>query len=561
MHFIYTRPISVIIMWCIVLTALWVVLGNRCRRKLWHSINVALSAAAILSIFYVTVFSRTPGNYEVILTPFATFTAAQQQPELYREMLMNVFLFFPLGLTLSNALPQKWRLWVKIILTTLIGCILSEGIEYAQYRYALGMAEVDDVIYNTLGAFTGALSLCALNFVECHEATSKGDDMNSTGKVENDMRDISAGAELKRQYGIDFLKIVSMLMIVLLHILNHGGILKGLNTFSAQYAAANFLQCMAVCAVNVYVMISGYLYVEKDFKLQNIVRLWITVLFYSVTLPLLLKLGGQDIGIKTILSGFFPILRSQYWFFTQYFALFFMIPVLNWVIKNRQLAKRTLITLILLLAVLPVFALGKDLFRVSDGYSFIWFIVLYLCGGYVKEYHVDTKISQKGAIIGYISCVLLIWLLEIGTYVIVSKVFGDTRYTEIFVHYTSPLVLGSAFFLLVLFSKIKFKSTMITSILPTISALTFGVYLIHDNPSIREKLMIGKFAECTGLSWIGLVVHVLSFVLIIFAVCALIEYCRTVLFRYLKINVLAVKIEGLAYKIELKLLAILERKK
>lgn len=559
MHFIYTRPISVIIMWCIVLTALWVVLGNRCRRKLWHSINVALSVAAILSIFYVTVFSRTPGNYEVILTPFATFTAAQQQSELYREMLMNMFLFFPLGLTLSNALPRKSHRWGRIALTTLVGCILSAGIEYVQYRYALGMAEIDDVICNMLGAFTGALSLCALDFVERHEATNKGDDMNSTGKVEDDMCNI--GAESNRQYGIDFLKIISMLMIVLLHILNHGGVLKELNSFSAQYAAAHFLQCMAVCAVNVYVMISGYLYVEKDFKLQNIVRLWITVLFYSVTLPLLLKFSGQDIGIKTILSGFFPILRSQYWFFTQYFALFFMIPVLNWVIKNRQLAKRTLITLVLLLAVLPVFALGKDLFRVSDGYSFIWFIVLYLCGGYIKEYHVDTKISPKGAIIGYISCVFLIWLLEIGTYVIVSEVFGDTRYTEIFVHYTSPLVLGSAFFLLVLFSKIKFKSTMITSILPTISALTFGVYLIHDNPSIREKLMIGKFVECTGLSWIGLVIHVLSSVLVIFTVCALIEYCRTVLFRYLKINGLAVKIERLVYKNKLKLLAILEREK
>ena len=559
MQFIYTRPISVIIMWCIVLTALWVVLGNRCRRKLWHSINVALSAVVILSIFYVTVFSRTPGNYEVILTPFATFTAAQQQSELYREMLMNMFLFFPLGLTLSNALPRKSHRWGRIALTTLVGCILSAGIEYVQYRYALGMAEIDDVICNMLGAFTGALSLCALDFVERHEATNKGDDMNSTGKVEDDMCNI--GAESNRQYGIDFLKIISMLMIVLLHILNHGGVLKELNSFSAQYAAAHFLQCMAVCAVNVYVMISGYLYVEKDFKFQNIVRLWITVLFYSVTLPLLLKFSGQDIGIKTILSGFFPILRSQYWFFTQYFALFFMIPVLNWVIKNRQLAKRTLITLVLLLAVLPVFALGKDLFRVSDGYSFIWFIVLYLCGGYIKEYHVDTKISPKGAIIGYISCVFLIWLLEIGTYVIVSEVFGDTRYTEIFVHYTSPLVLGSAFFLLVLFSKIKFKSTMITSILPTISALTFGVYLIHDNPSIREKLMIGKFVECTGLSCIGLVIHVLSSVLVIFTVCALIEYCRTVLFRYLKINGLAVKIERLVYKNKLKLLAILEREK
>lgn len=559
MHFIYTRPISVIIMWCIVLTALWVVLGNRCRRKLWHSINVALSAAAILSIFYVTVFSRTPGNYEVILTPFATFAAARQQPELYREMLMNVFLFFPLGLTLSNALPRKWNRWGRIILTTLVGCILSTGIEYTQYRYALGMSEVDDVICNMLGAFTGALSLCALNFVERHEATSKGNDMNSTGNVENDMRDI--GAELKRQYGIDFLKIVSMLMIVLLHILNHGGILKGLNTFSAQYAAAIFLQCMAVCAVNVYVMISGYLYVEKDFKLQNIVRLWIAVLFYSVTLPLLLKLNGQDIGIKTILSGFFPILRSQYWFFTQYFALFFMMPVLNWVIQNRQLARRTIIALVFLLSVLPTLSLGRDIFKTLDGYSFIWFTFLYLCGGYTRKYRIDMLISIRTATIGYASCVLLSWLLKIGTFAFVNNIFGDNRYTEIFVQYTSPFVLGSAFSLLVLFSKIKFKSTMITSILPTISALTFGVYLIHDNPSIREKLMIGKFAECAGLSWIGLVIHVLSSVLVIFAVCALIEYCRTVLFRYLKINVLAGKVEELAYKIELKLLAILERKK
>ena len=38
---------------------------------------------------------------------FAALTAARVQPELYREMLMNVFLFFPLGLTLSNALPRK----------------------------------------------------------------------------------------------------------------------------------------------------------------------------------------------------------------------------------------------------------------------------------------------------------------------------------------------------------------------------------------------------------------------------------------------------------------------
>ena len=131
--------------------------------------NFVLFCAAVIAILYATILNRTPGNYELILAPFAALTAARVQPELYREMLMNVFLFFPLGLTLSNALPQKWHRWGRIILTTFVGCILSAGIEYTQYRYALGMAEVDDVICNTLGAFLGATSLLAAHAIEKHK--------------------------------------------------------------------------------------------------------------------------------------------------------------------------------------------------------------------------------------------------------------------------------------------------------------------------------------------------------------------------------------------------------
>ncbi len=128
--------------------------------------NFVWFCAAVIAILCATILNRTPGNYELILTPFATFTAALQQPELYRAMLMNVFLFFPLGLTLSNALPRKWHRWLRIILTTLVGCALSAGIEYAQYRCALGLAETDDVICNTLGAFLGATSLLAAHAIE-----------------------------------------------------------------------------------------------------------------------------------------------------------------------------------------------------------------------------------------------------------------------------------------------------------------------------------------------------------------------------------------------------------
>lgn len=149
------------------LLAGWVYFHIKAKRKTFTGVNAALLCVSIGTILYITVFARTPGGrYHTILRPLASFTAARRQPEIYREMLMNVFLFFPLGLTLSNVLPQKWSRWGRVALTTLFGCLLSVGVEYVQYYYSLGRAETDDVLCNTLGAFLGACSLLIAFSVE-----------------------------------------------------------------------------------------------------------------------------------------------------------------------------------------------------------------------------------------------------------------------------------------------------------------------------------------------------------------------------------------------------------
>ena len=166
LHYIYTRPLIVIILFMMLALAVWGGSAAHIASKRWRCGNLILAVLMAAAILYATILTRSEGSTSLILTPFAAFVAARQQPEIYREMLMNVFLFFPLGLTLSNALPQKWHRWGKIVLTTVIGCILSAGIEYVQYRYALGMAEVDDVICNTLGAFIGSTSLLIAHAIE-----------------------------------------------------------------------------------------------------------------------------------------------------------------------------------------------------------------------------------------------------------------------------------------------------------------------------------------------------------------------------------------------------------
>ena len=169
LHYIYSRSFISVITFMALALAAWGALPARVGARRWRWGNLALVLLMTAAILYATLFSRAEGSTGLILTPFAFLTAARIQPEIYREMLMNVFLFFPLGLTLSNALPRKWHRWGRIILTTFIGCALSAGIEYAQYRYALGLAETDDVICNTLGAFIGATSLLIAHAIEKHK--------------------------------------------------------------------------------------------------------------------------------------------------------------------------------------------------------------------------------------------------------------------------------------------------------------------------------------------------------------------------------------------------------
>ena len=126
------------------------------KKRIWKLGNSIGAVGMIAVILAVTVSSRNMGTSQVQWTPFRSFVEAKIQPEIYRSMLMNVFLFFPLGLTMPYVLPEKWR--HSALLTIIFACVFSIAIEYLQYYFQLGRAETDDVICNTLGCFIGTIS-------------------------------------------------------------------------------------------------------------------------------------------------------------------------------------------------------------------------------------------------------------------------------------------------------------------------------------------------------------------------------------------------------------------
>ena len=131
------------------------------EHRLWRPLIALLLLAWLAVIAVATLTDRTPGIIpaEPELIPFHSYRAviAGENKEILRSNFMNVILFYPAGLLACELLPKSWSLAKRVILVAVLFALVSAGIEFCQYHFALGQAEVDDVIHNALGALIGAL--------------------------------------------------------------------------------------------------------------------------------------------------------------------------------------------------------------------------------------------------------------------------------------------------------------------------------------------------------------------------------------------------------------------
>lgn len=158
----YCLPIPDALILYTAATVLFLWLRVKIANQIWWKIGISLLLFCWISvILYGTIGQRSGGTdyREPILIPFYTYYAVLtgSSSELLRESLMNALLFYPAGLLTFEALPGKWSRWGKTLLIILSFAILSTGIEIQQYRLAIGLVEVDDIIHNTLGAILGTL--------------------------------------------------------------------------------------------------------------------------------------------------------------------------------------------------------------------------------------------------------------------------------------------------------------------------------------------------------------------------------------------------------------------
>lgn len=356
-------------------------------------------------------------------------------------------------------------------------------------------------------------------------------------------------AEVKKQrnYGIDLLRIVSMLLIPILHILGHGGLLNAVQIGTVNYKIIWFMEIAAYCGVNCYALISGYVGYSSKYKYANIIMLYLQVVFYSATIFFFFYIFKPEILAKQdFISMLLPVSAKQYWFFTAYFCLSLFIPFLNMVLDNldRVTGEKLFITIIILFTVLPTI-FHYDIFYIGDGYSAMWLALLYLIGGCINKFDIGKHGKTMKYLLGYFICITVTWIFKIWKIQVFTEgLFAISSEGEFFVSYTSPTILFAGIMLLIGFRNLNLKDTT-KKIIGFFAPLTFGVYLVHENPIIRRWIIVEKFRGYADYNPFVLVGVVLGTSISIWFICSLIDKIRLCLFKVMRVHIACSYIERL----------------
>ena len=347
-----------------------------------------------------------------------------------------------------------------------------------------------------------------------------------------------------RNYGIDALRILAAFMVLVLHILGQGGVLRSLPTLSVNHCVAWALEIASFCAVDCFALISGYVGYGKKQKYSNIFYLTLQMLFYSLlTLIAFGCMMPEIVGIKDIIKSSFPFVYRISWYFRAYFGMFFFIPFLNFLLSKMDKRQSLHLTaaVFIIFSVLPTL-FHTDAYNTEYGYSLIWLSLLYLLGGIFRKYHLQKYITVQNAFLGYLVSIALTFLsmiiLEAGTSLVLGKIKGG----GFFIQYTSPTILFSAVFLFAFFSQLNINNHW-QRVISFFAPLAFGVIISHGTPLIWQYVIPDLFIAYAQWNPFAMTLAVLGTAFVIWFVCSMIDKLRLAIFNALKIKEKCVKLE------------------
>lgn len=282
--------------------------------------------------------------------------------------------------------------------------------------------------------------------------------------------------KLDRSSNIELLRIITIMGVIVLHY--NGNIAFGLvEKGSLNQYFLLILEAVFICAVNLFVLISGYFSVKScKRRIIKILDLIIQVMVMGLLKYFISSLVlGSGFSISGIISSLIP---NNYFVFI-YTGLYIISPYINLAIQklDKTQFKKLLGVNMLIFSIWPCFMdivweiTGRHFngmymsgsFGSGLGYTLIQFVLMYLLGAYLQKFGTPKKLSS--------TAIILILILSFGILFAWQLVLPQSAR-----EYCNPFVILIAVLVFIVFSKINIKSRAVNHL----AKATFSTFLLHD---------------------------------------------------------------------------------
>lgn len=158
-----------------------------------------------------------------------------------------------------------------------------------------------------------------------------------------------------RDSNIELLRIIAMCLIIFHHMALNTGIVDGY-TVNGNMIFGIIGGIGGKIGVVIFLLITGYFSINKNFSFKKVFILWLQIFCYSVGFMLVFRLTGIEKWSKVdTIKTFFPLAYNQYWFITVYLYILLLAPFINKFLNSlsKENYNKLLAILTIIFAVIP----------------------------------------------------------------------------------------------------------------------------------------------------------------------------------------------------------------
>lgn len=328
----------------------------------------------------------------------------------------------------------------------------------------------------------------------------------------------------ERRWELDIIRIISCFFVIVIHVAGYGMEIKDPNT--ADFVLRNFVVCLTKCAVPMFFMISGILFLEKEISIKTLYKKYIArILLIWVSWSAFYALIDCVAYFKkgNISFGYFmeKLSESHYhlWFLPALLIAYIFHPILQVLVQHLDEKKAKYLGGLLLLGVI-IRETGEPLIENVVWENFWSYIqlpmatvgVVYFVLGY---YIYKSEFKHKKGV--YLSSYFVVVSIMAIITLCCSKNAGT--FTAVTYNYLGASIFFSSVFLFYYFLK-SFSNYQpnekMKKVITAFSECTLGIYLIHtlfiEQVYRRVGLVQENFNSIVAIILFSVMTFVLSFI-------------------------------------------------